>query len=98
MAALSKILRSVAGDRLLFWCPGCDGAHAVHIGSGPGPKWTYNGDPDKPTFRPSILVNPGQETLGVPLCHSFVTDGRIQFLDDCTHAQAGQTIDIPDWD
>lgn len=30
-------------------------------------------------------------------CHSFVTDGRIQFLDDCTHALVGQTVDLPDW-
>jgi hypothetical protein len=31
------------------------------------------------------------------VCHSFVTDGRIQFLGDCTHALAGQTVDLPDW-
>lgn len=30
-------------------------------------------------------------------CHSFVTDGRIEFLSDCTHALAGQTVDLPDW-
>lgn len=30
-------------------------------------------------------------------CHSFVTDGRIQFLDDCSHALAGQTVDLPDY-
>lgn len=29
-------------------------------------------------------------------CHSFVTDGRIQFLSDCTHALVGQTVDLPD--
>lgn len=31
------------------------------------------------------------------VCHSFVTDGRIRFLDDCTHALAGQTVDLPDF-
>ena len=31
-------------------------------------------------------------------CHSFVTDGRIQFLGDCTHALAGQTVDLPPWE
>lgn len=31
------------------------------------------------------------------VCHSFVTDGRIQFLGDCTHALAGQTVDLPEW-
>lgn len=30
-------------------------------------------------------------------CHSFVVDGRMQFLGDCTHALAGQMVDIPDW-
>lgn len=32
------------------------------------------------------------------VCHSFVTDGRIQFLNDCTHHLAGQTVDLPEWD
>jgi hypothetical protein len=32
------------------------------------------------------------------VCHSFVTDGKIQFLDDSTHKLAGQTVEIPDWD
>lgn len=27
-------------------------------------------------------------------CHSFVTDGQIQFLGDCTHALAGQTVPL----
>ncbi|CAN7314655.1 DUF6527 family protein [Bosea sp. LjRoot9] len=28
------------------------------------------------------------------VCHSFVTDGQIQFLGDCTHALAGQTVPL----
>lgn len=28
-------------------------------------------------------------------CHSFIADGKIQFLADCTHALAGQTVPIP---
>ncbi len=31
------------------------------------------------------------------VCHSFVRDGRIQFLGDCTHELAGQTVDLPEW-
>ena len=31
------------------------------------------------------------------VCHSFVKDGRIQFLGDCTHRLAGQTVDLPAW-
>lgn len=30
-------------------------------------------------------------------CHTFITDGQIHFLADCTHALAGQTVPIPDW-
>lgn len=36
---------------------------------------------------------PGQEMR----CHSFVADGRIQFLGDCTHALGNQTVDLPAW-
>ena len=32
------------------------------------------------------------------VCHSFVTNGRIQYLGDCTHKLAGQTVDLPDWE
>jgi hypothetical protein len=31
------------------------------------------------------------------VCHSFITDGQIQFLGDCTHPMAGQTVPIPKW-
>lgn len=27
-------------------------------------------------------------------CHSFVRDGQIQFLGDCTHALAGKTVSL----
>lgn len=40
-----------------------------------------------------------RDSAGNPIpfvCHSFVTDGRIQFLSDCTHSLAGQTVDLPE--
>ncbi|WP_041702832.1 DUF6527 family protein [Pseudogulbenkiania sp. NH8B] len=30
------------------------------------------------------------------ICHSFVTDGQIQFLSDSTHELAGRTVPLPD--
>jgi hypothetical protein len=30
-------------------------------------------------------------------CHSYVTDGRIEFLGDCSHELRGQTVDLPDF-
>lgn len=29
-------------------------------------------------------------------CHTFIKDGQVQFLSDCTHALAGQTLALPD--
>lgn len=117
MAAISRKLRSLEGGCLMFWCPGCNELHQVSVGTGTGPRWGYNDNPDKPTFTPSVLIRSGhfcsgqdgkdcwctyEARLGKPapfkctVCHSFVTDGRIQFLGDCTHALAGQTVDLPD--
>lgn len=76
------------------------------------PLWTWNGDRDRPTLSPSIRVRGKRrltddeyhrivagEQVDVPdrTCHSFVRDGRIEFLGDCTHELAGQTVDIPEW-
>jgi hypothetical protein len=81
-----------------FWCPGCDGAHKIDVypdgNSGSNPGWSFDGNYETPTFSPSLLCR-GQRT-----CHSFVQAGKIQFLNDCQHALAGQTVDlpqIPDW-
>lgn len=30
------------------------------------------------------------------ICHSFITNGKIQFLNDCTHKLAGKTVDMLD--
>lgn len=117
MSQISKVLRDTTDNGLMFWCPGCKAAHRIQHGAGAGPRWTWNGDVDKPTFTPSVLVrydhwvpsaeNPEMreriergdvvQTKVEDVCHSFVTDGRIQFLSDCTHALAGQTVDLPEW-
>lgn len=39
---------------------------------------------------------PWPQTKVAKVCHSFITDGRIQYLGDCTHHLAGQTIDLPE--
>lgn len=41
-------------------------------------------------------AEPWQWPCGI--CHSFITDGRVQFLGDCTHAFAGKTVDLPPLD
>lgn len=57
----------------------------------PSDHWTWNGDTERPTLRPSIRTRDGRHT-----CHSFVTDGKIQYLSDCTHEFAGKTMDLLD--
>ncbi|GAB3867430.1 hypothetical protein GCM10028801_41420 [Nocardioides maradonensis] len=90
------------GRRVHFRCPGCDRVHGVVVEAPNG--WVFNGDLERPTFTPSVLVNGfyGDVTeewkKQHPRCHSFVTDGRIQFLGDSTHALAGQTVDLPPWE
>lgn len=72
-------------------CPACKHPHLFVDG-----RWTFNGDLEKPTFKPSMLSNKDHSNPKVPRCHSFVTDGKIQFLGDCTHDMAGKTVDLPD--
>jgi len=90
-------------------CPGCGHTHIFDQ------RWTFNGNIDKPTFKPSMLSRwvdtpsplvhddngnlvkgPDGRVLGAKdmVCHSFVTDGMIQFLSDCTHELVGQTVEL----
>jgi Family of unknown function (DUF6527) len=80
--------------------------------------WTWNGDTDKPTLRPSVLTTSGhfiesqngkecwcnfnkQNPDKTPVfqcyrCHTWINDGKAQFLGDCSHELANQTLDLLD--
>lgn len=125
MSALGSKLRLCEGGLVRFKCPGCDDTHGVYVEPAkdgtPRPVWGFNGDGDKPTFKPSVLCQffKYKFNLGSPefkedlrraqeaktklsgrdmVCHSFVTDGYIQFLSDCTHELAGKTVPLPDFE
>lgn len=98
-------IRRTSDAKWWFYCPGCQEAHAVND------TWGFNGDRERPTFTPSILVTGvermtddeydrimnGEKIQPRPRrCHSFVSDGQIAFLHDCTHELAGTTVDLPD--
>lgn len=53
--------------------------------------WTWNGDTEKPTLRPSVLTQMDHKKMR---CHTWVNDGQAQFLDDCSHELRGQTVDM----
>ncbi len=103
-------------------CPGCEETHSLNTDPKSGkPCWKFNGDMERPTFSPSILVRTGHYVPGQPqppnckacnyvdddgdpwpfpcgVCHSFVKDGKIQFLNDCTHKLAGKTVELENID
>jgi hypothetical protein len=105
-------LRILEGDRFSFYCPGCKEYHTINN------TWQFNGDYDKPTFQPSVLVTSGHYSkhydgkhcwctwnkehpdepapFKCSICHSFVTDGKIKYLSDCSHELVNQTVELPD--
>jgi hypothetical protein len=93
---LSPKLRESHDDRgsrwLAIWCPGCEWEHMIPVekpNPANGALWSFDGNAAAPTFAPSLHL--------VGTCHSIVRAGRIQFLPDCSHKLAGQTVDLPDW-
>lgn len=55
--------------------------------------WHWNASDDALTLAPSVLVR--WKTPEPKVCHSFVRDGRIEFLGDCTHVLANRTVLLP---
>jgi hypothetical protein len=115
MGQVSAKLRSIEGGRWAYWCQGCEELHMV------GPGWSFDGNLDRPTFSPSVLVTSGHYAPGFDAakdtcwcryydahpderddgftcgrCHTFIRAGMVEFLGDCTHALAGQTLPLPD--
>lgn len=96
-------MKIINNDSLLsFHCPGCRSKHFVNIATEmlPLPTWSWNGSVETPTLSPSVLVTYDGRDAGIDgappsVCHSFVTDGQIKFLSDCTHDLAGQTVTLP---
>jgi hypothetical protein len=80
------------------WMP--EGAERTH-GARKDGFWSFDGNLHQPTFAPSLLCQSTRwdeaSQQRVPhICHTFIRDGRIEFLSDCTHALAGQTVDLPE--
>jgi len=79
-------------------CPGCGCAHGFPVSEendlAPGKKWTMEGTPDCPTFKPSLVCGQGTDHQ----CHMIVTDGIANFQPDCFHQFAGQQVKLPDMD
>lgn len=72
-------------------------------------NWTWNGDVEKPTLKPSVSVHSTMRLTDEEheiimkggavdprpyKCHTWIGDGKAQFLEDCTHELKGQTLDL----
>lgn len=104
-------IEEMGANHVAFQCPGCGAEHCLPIASAGAWDFNGNFErptlsPSILAKGVKVKLGPdgkwaGEWELGpdgkpLPsLCHSFVTDGRIQFLSDCNHALAGQTVDLP---
>lgn len=95
--AVLHIREYEGGAKLVqFYCPGCRHLHYVNVAGDKAkhPVWEWNGDRVKPTLAPSIKVTGYIGEAPEGCCHSFVRNGRIEFLPDCTHDHAGRPVDL----
>lgn len=102
MPQISRVLRSytckVTGRKGYgWWCPGCKCAHYINTDGGDRPVWGFDGDLELPTIMPSYReFIPAMPALGeypeMPeqiICHCWVQQGHIEFLNDCSHDLRG---------
>lgn len=84
------------GGQYYFYCPACNAGHSFNTDPKRPNVWQFNGDLVKPTFTPSLLIRfADDDGAGDAVrCHSFVTDGKIKYLNDCSHAMAGKTVEM----
>jgi len=105
-------IEKLGDKHVVFQCPGCGAEHCLPlVGPGAwafngdverptlqpsilakgckvklGPDGKWNGEWEL-----------GEDGKPLPsVCHSFVKDGRIQFLTDSNHSLAGTTVDLPE--
>lgn len=73
-----------------FFCPGCQDFHSVRTEG--HSIWFFNNNDEKPTVTPSIKV-----TGHRGVCHLHLTDGILNFLDDCTTHSLRGLVPLPDF-
>lgn len=44
------------GIDLWLWCPGCEDLHHAQFGGTAGTQWQFDGNTERPTLSPSLLV------------------------------------------
>jgi len=86
-----------------YWCPGCDSLHCIAIlpdRQSNGAGWSFTGTLECPTYAPSQLTKWKGKDDKEFVCHTYIREGNIEFLNDCTHALKEKTVPLPplpDW-
>lgn len=83
----AKIIRTTTTGQYNFWCPACKIAHSFKV-----PPWGFNDDMEKPTVDGSIYVMGVIDDKQGIRCHLFITDGIIEYCDDCSHNMKGKKV------
>lgn len=94
MAKIRKVQQRKNTWQYHFVCPGCNCEHVFDD------RWQFNQDFDNPTILPSFLqkgfLGFKDEKPFYGTCHSFIKNGEIQFLNDCSHNLRGKTVKLPE--
>lgn len=96
MAKIRESRNSNGKKQYEFICPACNCEHTFDD------RWLFNHDYNKPTISPSFLqegfLGFKDEAPMYGRCHSFINNGMIQYLGDCSHELAGKTVKLPEID
>jgi hypothetical protein len=112
-----KLHRLVGDSGPIGWChycPGCRHTHCFNVEQptrawpefniAGGVKWSFNGNLERPSFSPSMLIQTGgwksPEGKDIPqrtLCHYVLSDGVINFCADSAHELTGRAVPLADY-
>lgn len=102
------LCRKINDTKIIFWCEPCNTHHWIDTTrwswNGSFDKPTFR--PSILVHQTETLSKLPPENcedlekwcneyrIKTPLCHSYVTDGKIEYLSDCTHEFKGQTKEL----
>lgn len=81
-------------DNYWFKCPGCKSHHCIVL-DGTQKGWqVVSREPLSITPSVKVSTNTGPNTPEIVLCHLYITNGGIDYLNDCRHELAGKRVPL----
>lgn len=91
MEKLGQFFLTEPNGHYIHMCPACKSSHAVAIKTTYRDNWSFNDNLEVPTITPSVRITKLRPGF---CCHYNITDGKIFYHGDCSHAFAGKTVDM----